>query len=515
MRRVLHTLMITVLGVALGLPAGAQNQTFRYPEDTRPSSLLPFFAEDMSSVRMVELIFDSLIYIDKRGDYASGLATSWEVDPDRGGIRFVLREGVTWHDGQPFTADDVKFTVDAAQNPKTVFNAKGKYRFINTVTVEGKFAVHFTFTRPINEPERRFLFKILPKHMFQDTAISRKDKFARQPVGTGPFMVKKGGFSVRNVNLEANPTYFNPVKIGQVEMQHTPDKAAQVSVLKYSGGSAGVQAVIFLPPKEIPVFENSDSVVLEPYHTVSWWYLAFNHKDKALSDPVVRRAVGLALNREELVGAHLGRGDILSGPFTESSPFYNFEVELREQDIEQANKMLDDAGYAKKGRYRKKGKTKLEFKFVLDKELASNQELFLGIQAQLRKVGIKVTPQYVDHARYRDQVFVRKKFDMTLNVWSFEEVEDVYPLFHSDGVMNFIGFSSEKVDSLLDAAKATRDYKKYKEIMKELHQVVNQELPYFFLWSLDIYSGISKRVKNVFIQPYYYFTSFEEWGLAP
>ncbi|MFN3202141.1 MAG: ABC transporter substrate-binding protein [Bradymonadia bacterium] len=515
MRRLLHSLMITLLGVAMAAPAGAQSQTFRYPEDNRPSSLMPFFAEDMSSVRMVELIFDSLIYVDKRGDFAPGLATSWEVDPDRGGIRFVLREGINWHDGKPFTADDVKFTIDAAQDPGTVFNAKGKYRFINTVTVEGKFAVHFTFTRPVAEPERRFLFKIIPKHKFKKTAISRKDKFARQPVGTGPFMVKKGGFSVRSVNLEANPGYFNPVQVASVEMQHTPDKAGQVSVLKYSGGSAGVQAVIFLPPKEIPVFENSDSVVLEPYHTVSWWYMAYNHKNKALNDNKVRQAIALALNRQELVEAHLGRGDILSGPFTESSPFYNFEVELREQDVARANQILDEAGYAKKGRYRKKGKAKLEFKFVLDKELASNQELFLGIQAQLRKIGIKVTPQYLDHARYRELVFVKKNFDMTLNVWSFEEVEDVYPLFHSDGVMNFIGFNSEKVDGLLDQAKATRDYKKYKELMKEIHQVVNAELPYFFLWSLDIYSGISKRVKNVFIQPYYYFTSFEDWGLSP
>lgn len=515
MRRVLHTLIITILGAALVQAAWAQNQTFRYPEDTRPSSLLPFFAEDMSSVRMVEQIFDSLLYIDKRGDFAPGLASSWEVDPDRGGIRFVLREGVTWHDGKPFTADDVKFTIDAAQDPKTKFVAKGKYRFINTVTVEGKFSVHFVFTRPIAEPERRFLFKIIPKHAFKSTAISRKDKFGRKPIGTGPFKLKEGGFSVRSISLEANTAYFNETKLGAAVMQHTPDKAAQVSLLKFSGGNAGVQAVIFLPPKNIPEFENSSSVVLEPYHTISWWYMAFNHKSGALSDPVVREAVALAINRQELVEAHLGRGDILSGPFTESSPFYNFEVEVREQDIARANQMLDEAGYAKKGRVRKKGKKKLEFKFVLDKELASNQELFLGIQSQLRKIGVKVTPQYVDHARYRDQVFVRKKFDMTLNVWSFEEVEDVYPLFHSDGVLNFIGFQNDKVDELLDAAKATRDYKKYKEIMKELHALVNKELPYFFLWSLDVYSGISKRMKNVFIQPYYYFTTFEEWSLSP
>lgn len=508
-------LSLTILALAGSAVLPARAQVFRYPEDTRPTSLLPFFAEDMSSVRMVELIFDSLVYKNMRGDIEGGLATSWEVDPDGTGIRFVLREGVKWHDGKPFTAEDVAFTVQAAKDPKTVFNGKGKFQFVRDVTVEGQYGVRFTFDRPINDPLERFTFKIIPKHHFSSTAISRKDRFSRDPVGTGPYRVKKDGYSIRSVALEANPDYWKPVKIPEVLMQHTPDKAAQVNLLQYSGGKAGVQAVIFLPPKNIPLFENSDSVVLEPYHTVSWWYLAFNHKDRALSDPAVREAIALAINREELLEAHLGRGDILSGPFTMSSPFYNFQVETRVQDPERAIQILEDAGYKLRRGTRRKGRVKLDFTFVMDKELASNQALFLGIQAQLKKVGITVRPQYVDHARYRDQVFSRQKYDITMNVWSFEEVEDVYPLFHSKGVMNFINYNNAEVDTLLDTAKATRDYKKYKEYMKKLHAVLSKDLPYFFLWSLDVYSGISRKVKNVYIQPYYYFTSFEEWELQP
>lgn len=512
MNRLLRSLVVLACTAAWVSPAAAQN-VFRYPEDTRPTSLLPFFAEDMSAVRMVELIFDSLVFINKRGDVEGGLATSWTVDPDNMGIEFVLREGVKWHDGQPFSADDVVFTIKAAQDSKTIFNAKSKYRFIREVTAKGQFAVHFAFDRPITESERRFVFKILPKHHFTSTAIQRKDKFNRQPVGTGPYKVEK--YALRNIELQANPSYWRGAKVGEVDMQHTPDKSAQVNLLQYSGGQAGVQAVIFLPPKNIPLFENSDSVVLEPYHTVSWWYMAYNHKNKALVEQPVREAMALAINREELLEAHLGRGDILSGPFTESSPFYNFEVEPQQPDLDRAKQILDDAGYKEKGGVRAKGKVKLDFKFVMDKELASNQALFLGIQAQLKKVGITVRPQYVDHARYREQVFTSKDFDLTLNVWSFEEVEDVYPLFHSQGVMNFIGYNSAEVDTLLDTAKATRDYKKYKEYMKKLHATLNKELPYFFLWSLDVYSGISKKVRNVYIQPYYYFTSFNEWELEP
>lgn len=509
--RLLSAIVLT-LSVVLAWVNPANAQTFRYPEDTRPTSLIPFFAEDMSAVRMVELIFDSLVLINKRGDIEGSLATSWQRSPDNMGIRFTLRDGVTWHDGKPFTAEDVVFTVKAAQDKGTVFNAKSKYRFIRDVRASGPQHVEFTFEQPIAEPERRFLFKIVPKHGFSGTAIGRKDKFARRPIGTGPYMV--GDYKVRSVTLNQNAGHWRSPKISQVLMQHTPDKSAQISLLQYSGQEAGVQAVIFIPPKSIALFENSDQVVLEPYHTVSWWYMAYNHTNKALAEPQVREAIALAINREELLEAHLGRGDLLSGPFTESSPFYNFEVELRETDLDQARQLLDDAGWKDVKGVRTKGKVKLELKFVLDKELASNQALFLGIQAQLKKIGIDVKPEYVDHARYREQVFTKQGFDLTLNVWSFEEVEDVYPLFHSQGVMNFIGYNNPQVDSLLDTAKSTRDYKQYKEHMKNLHQLLSTDLPYFFLWSLDVYSGINKSVRNVFITPYRYFTSFPEWELG-
>ena len=491
----------------------ASSQTFSYPEETRPTSLLPFFTDDMSSVRMSELIFDSLVFKDKSGEFVGGLATSWRVSPDKRSIEFELRKGVRWHDGKPFTAEDVVFTIRAAKDPKTVFAEKGNYRFIAAAQAASENTVRIDFKKPMPEAVKRFDFKIIPKHRFRSTAVTRRDPFNRNPIGTGPFKVSN--FGVRKITLRANDGYWNRARINGVGMDHTPDKRSQVALLKYAGGSAGVHAVIFLPPKNIPVFENSDSVVLEPYHTVSWWYMAFNHTNKALSDPAVRQAIALAIDREELLEAHLGRGDVLSGPFTESSPFYNFEVEPRSQNIEQANQILDQAGYKRRGTYRSKGRKKLSFKFVLDKELAEAQQLFVSIQSQLKKVGIQVVPKYYEFTAFKEQVFRKKNFDFTMHAWTFDEVETVSDLFHSKGVWNFIGYSNPKLDKLLQEAEQTEDYKAYKEKMRAIHQELNQELPYFFLWSLDIYSGVSKRVRNLFISPYTYFTSFEEWELKP
>jgi peptide/nickel transport system substrate-binding protein len=292
-----------------------------------------------------------------------------------------------------------------------------------------------------------------------------------------------------------------------------PDSSEQINLLKYSGQGSGIQTVIFIPPKNLSIFENSDTVVLEPYHTVSWWYLGFNHKTKVLKDVKVRQAIALALDREEILSAHLGQGDILSGPFTESSPYYNFDVEAREQDLDEANRLLDEAGYKKSRGVRKRGRNKLILEFVLNKDLPNSQQLALSIQAQLKQVGIEIKTKFVDAALYQEQVFNRKQFDLTMNIWSFNEIEDIFPLFRSGAPSNYISYANPTVDSKLDASRRETDYKVHKEIMMELHQVLNDDLPYVFLWSLDIYSGLSRQLKNVFIQPYYYYTFFKDWSL--
>lgn len=484
--------------------------TFRYPEDARPSSLMPFFADNMSEVRIVEFIFESLITLNKRGDVEGVLATAWQVSPDNMSITFDLRPGVVWHDGKPFSAQDVVFTVQAAKDPKTIFNGKSKYDFISGVQELGGNKVKFTFKRPEKDVEKRFTFKIIPKHAFSSPAITRTDRFLKNPIGTGPYKITAN--TLRSITLSKNEKYWSDVQIDEIIMQHTPDKNEQINLLNYAGTNAGIHAVIFIPPKNMSTFENSDTVVLEPYHTVSWWYLAFNHNNPMLKDLAVREAFALAINREELLEAHLGQGDLLTGPFTESSPFYNFDVEARQTSVDEANQKLEAAGYKKAGEYRKKGKDKLSFKFVLDKEMPRSQQLFLSIQGQLKKVGIEVLPEYVDLAKYKEEVFNKKKFDLTMNIWSFKEIEDVYPLFRTGAMMNFIQYSNAEVDQLLDESLNTKDHKKYKELMMTLHQVLYGDLPYLFLWSLDVYSGLTKQLSNIFIQPYYYFTFFKEWA---
>lgn len=499
-----------LLMVSFVSPVTAET-VFRYPESSKPSSLMPFFVENMSGVRISEFIFESLVTKNKRGDIEGVLAQNWSASPDGQSITFTLKPNIQWHDGRPFSAQDVVFTVLAAQDQGTIFARKAKFRFIRAVQAMGNLQVRFTLAKPFKNPESQFTFKIIPKHAFASTSISRLDRFSKYPVGTGPYKVEKN--DLRLIRLVRNPSYWGRAGVDAIEMTHMPDSSAQIQMLSYTGKSAGMQNVIFIPPKSLQRFENSDSVTLEPYHTVSWWYFAFNHKNPALADLSVRKALALALNREELLEAHLGQGDLLSGPFTESSPYYNFDVELREQDVEAATELLDQAGYKMKGGVRAKGSTKLEFDLVINKDLPNCQPLALSVQADLKKIGIKINQKFVDNSLYQERVMKKREFDLTMNIWSFEELEDIFPLFRTGQPQNYISYSNPEVDAKLDASRRERDHKAYKEIMKELHGMLNDDLPYVFLWSLDIYSGLSRQVKNIFIQPYHYYTFFKDWTM--
>ena len=99
-----------------------------------------------------------------------------------------------------------------------------------------------------------------------------------------------------------------------------------------------------------------------------------------------------------------------------------------------------------------------------------------------------------------------------MNVWSFNEIEDIFPLFRTGAPSNYISYSNKQIDAKLDESRRESDYKAHKEIMMNLHEMLNDDLPYVFQ-SLDIYSGLSRQLKGIFIQPYYYYSFFKDWSL--
>ena len=147
------------------------------------------------------------------------------------------------------------------------------------------------------------------------------------------------------------------------------------------------------------------------------------------------------------------------------------------------------------------------------REVESVQEVVINLQSQLRAQGVGLEVEFVDDAAWRQRVWVERDYDLLLSQWSFDRNEDVREQLHSRGARNFGGYANPVVDDLLDRAAATRDPQEKKALLRELHGVVHEDVPMIFLWTLDSYSAVSRKVKGVDIHPFYFFTWVADWTL--
>jgi peptide/nickel transport system substrate-binding protein len=145
--------------------------------------------------------------------------------------------------------------------------------------------------------------------------------------------------------------------------------------------------------------------------------------------------------------------------------------------------------------------------------LETAQDVLINVQSMLQSYGIAVEPVFLGPADWRQKIWKDRDFDLVLSQWSFDRNEDIYEQFHSKGTRNFVGYANPNVDRLLDEARKGADPQKKKAILREVHATIAKDEPMVFLWTLDSYSALSTKVKNVVIHPFYFFTWAEEWSI--
>lgn len=486
----------------------------KYTEDRVPSSLNPVFADDMYSVRIAELLFESLIGFDKQQRPTGMLASSWNIAKTKRSIVLNLRPNVKWHDGKAFSSADVAFTIKAMTSRRSQISDRYLAQIIKRVKVMGPNQVQIIFRKPLSKPLKWLHFKIIPKHRFTKRGRTRlprrSDYFNRRPYGTGPFKFVR--WMGRKVVMRRFNDHWREKKttLKGVNLQVNPDKNIQREVLRYGG----FDAIIRVRPKDIPLFERDRNVRLYPYSTNDWWYVAYNQKRRSiLRDRRVREALALGLDRESLRSAHLGDGQVISGPFSPNDPLYNFEVEPRGQDTDKAMKLLSAAGWKKRpGKaYRYKGGKKLSLRLLVARSRSSYKSLCLAMQGEWRNIGVEVKLVWLGDAKWNQKVFRNKDFDLALHIWNFDDLSTIYPLFHSKGIRNYVSYRNKEVDRLLKNATQTTDPVIYKAIYGKVHKILHKEMPYLFLWSLTNYSALSARVRRVVIHPFNYFHYTHTW----
>jgi peptide/nickel transport system substrate-binding protein len=471
---------------------------------SEPSRLNPILSVDTTSSTVESFIFNGLFTVNESLELVPELASHYKISKDQKTYTFYLKKNVSWHDGHPFTAEDVKFTFDTILDPKT--NTVRRSSFIIDgkpvkIDVIDSHTVSFTLPQIFSPFLTRISMSIIPKHIFENEDINTSS-YNIKPIGTGPFKFsewKTGQF----ILLEKNKDYFNKSpKIDQVTFSIINDpNAALISLKKEEIHISDIQ------PKDISDISTFPHIDIHQFYGLSYSFVAFNLSNPHFKDKRVRQALSHALNKEALVkGVLNNRGKaayIPSSPLLWSYP--KKEINILEFNTEKTKKLLFESGYRlnKKTNILEKNGVPFTFTLITNKGNKEREKTAQIIQQVLKKLHIKVEIQILEWSALLNILntpIENKKFDTLLFGWSLSIEPDSYSIWHSSQSpkgFNFIGYDNPKVDALLEQGRKETNQEKRAQIYQEMYTLIIEDAPYIFLYYPESNIGSNKKLQGL------------------
>ncbi len=454
-----------------------------------PSRINPILSTDSASSEIAGWIFNSLITYDKDAHIKTSLAKDYKFLNDTT-LVFHLRRDVKWSDGEPFTAKDVIFTYKTIMSPTIFTPYSSSFTHIKNVVMIDNYTIKVIYKYPYFKALETWMMEIIPWHILKDEKNLMTSGFNQSPIGTGPYILQN--FSISNdITLKANPEYFeHKPYIDEIIYHYLPDTSTQFLMLKTGVLDVGVLSPLQLERQIDKDFKKRYSIYENIAH--SYTYVGFNLKNPKFKNPLVRKALSLAIDREELVKIlFFGHGRVCTGPFLPGTGAFNYDVQAPKRDIKKAKELLKKAGYDEKN----------PFEFELTTSTGSRVYIAQILQHQLKKAGVKVRLRVLEWQAFLNTVVMPKRFDAVLLGWSLGLKPDAYSIWHSEsykkGGFNFIGYKNEKVDRLIKKAEKTVDNKEFDKIYRKIFALIVRDNPYLFLVTPNSITAVNKKIKNV------------------
>ena len=480
------------------------------------SNLIPILASDNSSHEISGMIFNGLVKYDKDINVVGDLAESWDISPDGLVITFHLRKGVKWHDGQPFTAEDVLYTYQVTIDPKTPTAYAGDFLKVKKAEVLDPYTFRVTYDKPFAPALMSWGAAIYPKHLLAGKDISQSP-LTRRPIGTGPYKFKEW-VTGQKIVLVSNPDYFEgrPYIDGFI-MRIIPDMATMFLELRANGiDQMGLTPLQYTRQTEAPLFRKNYNKYR--YLSFSYTYLGYNLKSPLFIDKRVRQALAHAINREAIIsGVLLGLGKPATGPLKPGTWAYNPNVRTYPYDPQQARDLLAEAGWKDTNGDGILDKDGQPFSF----ELISNQGNEVRgkcaeiIQENLAQIGIDVKIRILEWAAFVNDFINKRRFDATILGWTIPMDPDLYDVWHSSKTrmeeLNFISYANPEVDTLLEKGRSTFNQKERKRCYDRIQEILAEEQPYNFLFVPDALPIIHARFRGIEPAPIGISYNFIKW----
>ncbi len=434
------------------------------------------------------------------------LAESWEVSEDKLKYTFKIREGIKWHDGEPFTSEDIVFSYKSIMDPKVdAPQLRAYFQEIRDVKAIDDLTVEFTYARPY------FLalefcggMPIVPKHIF-DKGDFNTNPAGRHPIGTGPYKFVRWTTG-RDIVLVKNQDYWGEKpKLDKVVFKIITDNTVAFQVLKREElDVSGLTPIQWERQTNSPAFkENYDKL---SYFTPNYSYIGWNSKRPFFADKTVRTALTHLVDRELILKTILyDLGAIVTNPFYINSPEYDKSIQPYPYDPKKAEELLDQAGWIDHNGdgIRDKDGVKFAFEFLIPGGSDTGEKIATILKEELDKMGIQMDIRKTEWAVFTSRLMERN-FDAVTLAWSMGVESDPYQIWSStqaESGSNFVGFKNERADELIEQARTEFDREKRKELYREFAEIVHKEQPYTFLYCRKSTVAVNKRFENVVVYP--------------
>jgi peptide/nickel transport system substrate-binding protein len=460
---------------------------------SEPDSISPFVAYNIAATEIFKLIYDPLVAFDNDVKPVGRLAKEWSVSDDHLTWTFNLQEDVKWHDGEPFTAEDVKFTYEIMQE-----SGLGLYAgYLDGITSIETPDDH-TVVIKTDEPKANMLQSttpIIPKHIWEDVSMEELETWPNEaPVGTGAFKFvefKKGEF----IKLEKNEDYFyKKANIDELVFILYANTDTMVQSLKIGE----IDSAINIGANQVPLLEKEEDIDVISATTHGFTELAINSwpDSKSKGNPLllnkdVKHAISFAIDKQKIVDvAYAGQatpGTTLIPPSLEFWHYKPSEEELRTYNPDKAKEIMDSAGFMDgdgDGIREDSEGNPLNFRLMLRSKTSEEVRAGEMIGSMLEEVGIGTEIETVDDGLLGDRIYDNADFDMFIWGWGTDaDPTTILRVMTSDQIGNLSDsyYANKEYDQLLQEQAKLIDEKERQKVVYDMQKMLYEDAPYIIL----------------------------------
>jgi len=457
---------------------------------TFPNSIFPPNAAERNADNVASQIFEGLTWVNDEGEVVPALAESWEISEDGTEYTFTLRQGVKFHNGEDFDAQDVLTSYEAGKDPINAY----AYDVERTASVE--VIDDYTVKLTSEEPDPLFLrflagsWGMVPTDYYNEVGL---EGIEENPVGTGPFKFVEWVKGDR-IALEAFEDYWDEglPKLAKVTFRPIPEESTRIAAVQ----TGEIHIANRLPADEAQRLLGAENVQIVRYSSDRVYYVAFNNLSSGIGTPIedrlVRQAMNYAVDRQAIIDALFnGYAELTTGFVVPTNLGYDDSLEPYPYDPDKARELLAEAGYP----------DGFEIGMACPTGAYTNfEQVCEAIGGYLNEVGITFEGgeiQFMESGQYWDLEANKELPPMFGDSWSTTDGEALNRLIGALGEdASYAAWNTPEIQDYLNQIGTTVDDEERAELYKEMQQLMYDDPPFIYLYQPNTFEAINAAVQN-------------------